>query len=457
MTWLKLSDIAAMAEGRLIGDDAVVDSVSTDTRHLHADQLFVALRGARFDAQELVAQGKADNAAAVMVTRECSTAPPQIVVENTLAGLTRLAKAWRSRLSLPVVGLTGSNGKTTVKEMLAAILARRGKVYATRGNLNNHIGVPLTLLAVRSYHDFAVVEMGANHPGEIRGLTDIANPDVALITNAGPAHLEGFGDLQGVARAKGEIFSGLGHGGVAIINADDDFAGYWRGLVKEHSQLSFGLESSADVSAIWQSGKPLKLITPVGTLEIDLPLQGRHNALNALAATAAAIAVEVDLEAVKSGLGSMQPVMGRLVAKHGRNGARILDDTYNANPASLSVAIEVLTSQAGRPWLVLGDMGELGEAAEELHRQAGEVARGAGVERLFAVGNLSRFAIAAFGAGGQHFEDKEALLLRLNDELCADITVLVKGSRAMQMEVVAEALLDRGGSSTKLESGEHAA
>ncbi len=457
MTWLTLSEIADMAEGRLIGDDLEVDSVSTDTRSLRADQVFVALRGARFDAEDLVAQGKADNAAAVMVTRECKTARPQILVENALAGLTRLAKAWRSRLSMPVIGLTGSNGKTTVKEMIASILACRGKVYATQGNLNNHVGVPLTLLAVRSHHDFAVVEMGANHPGEIRGLTDITKPDVALITNAAPAHLEGFGNVEGVARAKGEIFTGLRDPGVAIINADDHFADYWRGLVTEHLHRTFGLQPYADVSADWQSGKSLKMLTPEGKFDVDLQLQGRHNVLNALAATAAAIAVNVDLEAVQSGLGSMRPVIGRLVAKQGRNGACIFDDTYNANPASLGAGIEVITSQPGTAWLVLGDMGELGDAAQELHRQAGEMARNAGIERLFAVGEFSRFAVAAFGTGAKHFDDVDELLMRLKDELHAHVTILIKGSRAMQMEVVVEALLERGGSSQVFGGSEHAA
>jgi UDP-N-acetylmuramoyl-tripeptide--D-alanyl-D-alanine ligase len=457
MTWLTLCDIADMAEGRLIGDDLEVDSVSTDTRGLSANQLFVALRGARFDAQDLVERGRADKAAAVMVASECATARPQILVENTLTGLTRLAKAWRRRLSLPFIGLTGSNGKTTVKEMIASILACRGRVYATRGNLNNHIGVPLTLLSVRAEHDFAVVEMGANRPGEIRGLTEIANPDVALITNAAPAHLEGFGDIEGVARAKGEIFAGLRDAGVAIINADDRFADYWRGLVTRHARLSFGLQPQADISAEWQTGKPLKMITPLGTLEVDLQLQGRHNALNAMAATAAAIAVKADLESVQSGLSSMRPVVGRLVAKQGVNGARIFDDTYNANPASLNAGIEVIASQPGTPWLVLGDMGELGEAAQELHRRAGEMARTAGIERLFALGKFSRFAATTFGAGAQHFDDVNELLMQLKDELRADVTVLIKGSRTMRLEVVVEALLDSRDSSKMSRRGEHAA
>lgn len=441
MSWLMLSEIAAMVQGRLIGNDVPIESVATDTRSLGADQLFVALRGPRFDGHDFAQRDPALAAAALLVSRRLDTTLPQILVDDSLLALSRMAERWRERLDLKVIGLTGSNGKTTVKEMCAAILAQKGKVFATPGNLNNHIGVPLTLLSMRAEHDFAVVEMGANHPGEIGGLTDIVQPHVAMITNAAPAHLEGFGSLDGVAQAKAEIFNGLVQDGLAIINADDAYADFWRRQVGERSHMSFGLDCEADVRGFWRPGKDFQIETSEGLVDVSLPLVGRHNAMNALAASAATIALGAQLAHIKRGLESMRPVSGRLTPKRGINGTWILDDSYNANPGSFGAALDVLSESPGEPWLVLGDMAELGEFGESLHRQVGALAREHDVRRLYATGPLTESAVQAFGEGAVHFSDTDTLMQRLRNDLHTGVYVLVKGSRAMQMERVVSGLL----------------
>jgi len=440
VSWLRLDELAQMASGRLIGDDVPVESVSTDTRRLVPGQLFVALRGPNFDAHALIEAGAASNAAGVLVDRRLSVKTPQIVVDDTLTALTRIAAAWRNRLDTRVVALTGSNGKTTVKEMTASILRHIGAVLATRGNLNNHIGVPLTLLSLRPVHRCAVVELGANHPGEIQALSALAAPDAALVNNAGPAHLEGFGDLEGVARAKGEIFSGLRVSGIAIINADDRFCDYWKGLNQDRKCITFGLDTTADVAGSWKPGAPLSVRTPFGGVEIQVPLNGRHNAMNALAATALSLAVGATTEQIARGLEQVRPVSGRLNTRAGVAGAEIIDDTYNANPASLTAALEVVSDLGGETWLVLGDMGELGSEASGFHRQAGELARRCGVTRLYGVGPLSLGAVTAFGVGARHFDDAGRLAATIAAELRSGVRVLVKGSRAMQLENVVAVL-----------------
>jgi UDP-N-acetylmuramoyl-tripeptide--D-alanyl-D-alanine ligase len=439
MSWLRLSDMAAMVEGKLIGADVATESVTTDTRTLVAGQVFIALRGPRFNGHDFVAS--AESAAGAMVTRQIPCTLPQILVDDTLKALYRFAAAWRAQVNQPVIGLTGSNGKTTVKEMIAAILRREAEVLATEGNLNNHIGVPLTLLSVRCHHAYAVVEMGANHPGEIAALTRIVRPDVALITNAGPAHLEGFGSIEGVARAKGELFEGLRASATAIINADDAYAAYWRTLIGKHKCLSFGLEQAADVYAGVTTDGRLQVSTPAGAVEIKLPVLGRHNARNAVAAAAAAIAAGAGLHSVKAGLESLQQVRGRLVMREIRQGVRLLDDTYNANPGSLTAALEVLAAQPGERWLVLGDMNELGTNGEVLHRQAGELALASGVTRLYTLGHLSQATAAAFGSGALWFKSHAALSGVLRSELHPGVNVLIKGSRSTRMEKVVWALL----------------
>ncbi|HKJ77147.1 MAG TPA: UDP-N-acetylmuramoyl-tripeptide--D-alanyl-D-alanine ligase [Gammaproteobacteria bacterium] len=442
------SDLAQAADwlgGERRGEAVAFAGVATDSRTLAAGNLFVALQGPNHDGHDHVADAAAAGAAAAVVSRPVPVDLPQVVVPDTLAALGELARQWRLACDVPVVGITGSNGKTTVKEMTAAILGRLGPTLATRGNLNNLIGVPLTLLRLTPAHRFAVIEMGANHPGEIARLAAIAGPRVGVVTNAGAAHLEGFGSLEGVARAKGELFQALPADGTAVVNADDDFAGLWRELAAGQV-LTFGLHG-ADVSADWEgdaAGSRLHLRTPAGEERVDLAVPGRHNVLNALAAAALTLAAGADLGAVKAGLESVQPVAGRLATRRGRRGARLLDDSYNANPGSLQAGLEVLAACAGRRLLALGDMAELGGDERREHVRAGEAARAAGLDGLFATGELSRLAAEAFGPGGRHFPEVEQLIAALEPELDPEVTLLVKGSRSARMERVVEALAEGG-------------
>ena len=443
---MRLHKAAEALGARWAGEDVMLQGVSTDTRTLQAGQLFVALRGPHFDGHDYLAEAKAKGAAACMVEKPVANCPALIVSDTRLA-LGELARAWRRHFAIPLLAVTGSNGKTTVKEMLASILAQQGDTLATQGNLNNDIGLPLTLFGLDARHASAVVEMGANHAGEIAYLTRLAEPTVAIITNAASAHLEGFGSLEGVARAKGEIFQGLGDNGTAIINADDRFAPLWCELAKNNNQLSFGLHQSADVSARWQAGdggSEMQVTTPGGEFQCKLVLLGEHNVMNALAAIAAAQAADIPLAAIKAGLEAMQPVPGRLQLKQGINGSRIIDDTYNANPASLAAAIKVLAGFAGKKILVLGDMGELGEDALSLHAEAGRAAKTGGIDALYTVGAMAKAAAQAFGEGAQHFADQANVIAALQPELTPSITVLLKGSRLSHMEGVVDALVQGG-------------
>jgi UDP-N-acetylmuramoyl-tripeptide--D-alanyl-D-alanine ligase len=437
------------------GDDVRFGAVSTDTRKLAAGDLYIALRGENFDGAEFVAQAAASGAVAAVVNRDSGSrlqdaGLPMLLVEDTRIALGLLAAYWRKQFDIPVVGITGSNGKTTVKEMLASILrvaaGSEVAVLATKGNLNNDIGMPLTLLQMNAQHRYAVIEMGMNHPGEIDYLTRIASPQVALINNASGAHLEGMGSVEAVAFAKGEIFAGLRREGNAIINADDEFVTLWRSLVGAHALLEFGLNEDADVSGVWQpcaDGLRLMAKTPAGDFTADLQVPGEHNARNALAATAAAIALNLSLENIVEGLEKFGGVAGRLQRKAARNDAAVIDDSYNANPASLQAAISVLAQAKGKRVLVLGDMGELGEHAAAFHAGIGVEAFRAGIDKLYALGELSREAVSAFGSEAQHFECIDELCSALDAELEANTTVLVKGSRFMKMERVVKYLVSR--------------
>ncbi len=450
MSGTTLGMLARTTGGRLTGADVAFQGISTDTRKLRAGELFVALSGPNFDGHAFLSAARSMGAAGALVGREVSDALPQVVVDDPLAALGVYAKAWRLQFTAPLVALTGSNGKTTTKEMIASILGQRGPVLATRGNLNNHIGVPLTLLELEATHWAAVVEMGANHAGEIAYLASLAVPTVALVTNAGPSHLEGFGTIEGVAKAKGEIYQTLPQDGCAVINANDAYAPLWRELAEKHRQVEFGVDVAADFQvassdiASGPDGDQTFVVTCAsGRHEIRLPLAGRHNVHNALAATAAATAAGASMTDVVKGLSVARSVGGRLRAVNLANGARVVDDTYNANPASLQAAL--MAFQASRLWLVLGDMGELGPAGPALHRQSGEGARAAGVERLFSLGTLSAHASEAFGAGAEHFENISELTEHVVGLLEPGVTVLVKGSRSMRMERVVAALQDRAG------------
>ena len=445
MITLTLAAMALVLDGELLGPDARITSIGIDSRQLSSGGLFVALQGANHDGHDFIAQARQQGAAAALVSRPVAVDLPQLRVADTRLALGCLGAAWRQRFTRPLVALTGSNGKTTVKEMIAAILRCRGRVLATAGNLNNELGVPLTLLKLDA-EDYAVIEMGANHGGEIAYLTGLARPDVALINNAGPAHLEGFGDLDGVARGKGEIYGGLGPDGVAIINRDDVYADYWSGLVGGRRVIGFSLERPAQVSGqILEASRNLFRLSAFGQqLDIELPLPGEHNVRNALAAAAASLAAGAGLEDIKRGLEGMQAVAGRLQRLPGPNGITLIHDAYNANPASLAAALSTLGAEAGVHWLVLGDMAELGAKAAELHEQAGRQARQAGFQRCFALGEHSRRAVQRFGPGGAHYDSADALIQVLRQALAASTdkpNVLIKGSRSMRMERIVQALI----------------
>lgn len=449
MRW-NLSKIAEALEGRLLGADLSITGVSTDSRKDCSGLLFVALKGERFDAHDYLTTAVQQGAAALLVAREdgLPAGVPAILVDDTRLALGRMAAAWRQRFDIPLVAVTGSNGKTTTKEMIAAIfrVAYGEEVLATQGNFNNDIGLPLTLLGLKPEHRAAVVEMGMNSPGEIAYLTRIARPTVAVVTNAQRAHLEGMGCLDGVAREKASIYEGLGKDGVAVINCDDAYADLWRNLNAGRPVLGFSLDQVADVTGrvhLHGLDTRLTLETSGGSREIELQASGRHNARNALAAAAVALAAGLDLDTVATGLASFAGVKGRLQRRNGPHGAVLLDDTYNANPDSVRAGIDVLASTVGRQILVLGDMGEIGEASAQYHDEIGGYAKSQGVDRLYALGEASQQAVRNFGEGARHFKTPEALVQALLPELDCGTTVLVKGSRFMKMERVVEALLDK--------------
>ncbi len=449
-----LGMVADSVHGVLHGADREFDAVSTDTRSLSGGELFVALRGPNFDAADFIDQAERLGAAGALVERRTECELAQVEVVDTRLALGDLARFWRTRFVLPVIGITGSNGKTTVKEMCAAIMRVHcgdgAAVLATRGNLNNDIGLPLMVLELRDSHRAAVLEMGASAAGEIDYLAKIAAPHIGILTNAGPAHLEGFGSIAGVARAKGELFDALADDGIAIINHDDAYYSSWRERCGSRRVISFGLHPDADVRAeairVAENGcMAFSLCNGGDVFPVSLPMPGQHNVPNALAAAAAALAAGVAVASIQAGLLATRNVGGRLLSVTSASGAQLFDDSYNANPASLEAAITFLAAQPGETWLVLGDMGELGPESEQLHRDCGKVARDAGLSRVLCVGGLARAAAAAFGPGGRSFDSREELVAAVGSELKAGITVLVKGSRSMGMEKVVAGLAAAGG------------
>ncbi len=447
---MSLREAAAAIDARLEGANIRFESVSTDTRTLERGALFVALRGERFDGHRFVQAAKQHGAVAGMVAESAAVGPnepelPLLVVDDTRIALGRLAAHWRNRFGIPLVAVAGSNGKTTVKEMIASILrAHYGKRHAlaTEGNLNNDIGLPLTLLRLRAEHHAAVIELGVNHPGETAYLAAIASPTIALVNNAQREHQEFMRSVAEVAREHGALFGALQADGVAVINADDEFAGYWRELARGKRTRDFGIDKPAQVSgrcALRGFGSDIELRAPEGETRFELHIEGRHNALNAVAAAAAATAAGAGLDAVARALESFRAFKGRLQRKIGKGGAVVIDDTYNANPDSVRAAIDVLATMQGERVLVLGDMGEVGENGPAFHREIGEYAKGR-IDTLLVLGEMSAAAAHAFGAGSGHFED----IGRLNSAIAAmdapGRTILVKGSRFMRMERVVEAL-----------------
>ena len=441
----------------LQGKDVRYQRVVIDTRAVQPGDLFVALKGERFDAHDFVAEAAAKGAVAALVARKLDVPIAQLVVPDTLLALQALAASWRADFDLPVVGVTGSNGKTTTKQLLAAIFAARGPVLATEGNLNNHIGVPLTLLKLRAEHRTAVVEMGASNPGEIALLASLAKPTVAVVTQAGDAHLEGFGSREGVARAKGELFSAV-QDGVAVINADDAYAGLWKKLAQRDNEcnrlVSFGFAAHAEVRAedllSTADGNRFTLLTPDGSATVQLPLPGRHNIANALAAAAAGHALGLGVAAIADGLQKVERPKGRVVIHTTRSGARLIDDSYNANPTSLAAAMALLAKEPGQRLLVLGDMAELGPAADALHARAGIEAKALGLDALLSLGTRAAEAAKTFGIGGKAYTTLDALIEALRPQLKPHTTVLVKGSRSARMERVVAALLEQ-----KITEGAH--
>ncbi|HWQ37114.1 MAG TPA: UDP-N-acetylmuramoyl-tripeptide--D-alanyl-D-alanine ligase [Burkholderiales bacterium] len=443
-----LTQAARAIDARLVGGNVPVRRVSTDSRDIREGDLFVALKGPRFDGHRFVEQARRSGAVAAMVSEVPAAAGlTLLIVDDTRLALGRLASWWRERFHIPLVAITGSNGKTTVKDMLASALrayAGEHAVLATQGNLNNDIGVPLTLLGLRAAHRYAVVEMGMNHLGEIAYLSRLARPSAALINNAGTAHIGEVGSVEGIARAKGEIFAGLQRQGTAIINGDDAFADYWRGLAKGRRVVDFGLDKRATVRARYElseGGSLVTVNTPREEFVVRLAVPGLHNVKNALAAATAAWTLEIAVPAITTGLSGYQGTKGRLQLRRLPNGALLIDDTYNANPESTKAALTVLGAYSARRLFVLGDMGELGEGAGAMHAEVGSFARRAGVERLFALGEASEAAVRSFGAGAVHFASVEALLDALKSAIDGQTVLLVKGSRFMRMERVVEALI----------------
>ncbi len=433
-----------------ISTDTTFTGISTDTRTLTSGCLYAAIKGERVDGHHFVEEARQKGAAAALVNYPVAVDIPQIIAGDIVLALGKLGAAWRSQFKIPVIAVTGSNGKTTTKNMLASIMkaachGREEEVLATKGTLNNHYGLPLTLARLGKEHRYAAIEMGMNHFGEIKYLTELTHPDVAIITNAAAAHLAGVGDIAGVARAKAEIFLGLPANGIAILNRDDDFYPYWCEQTNGRHHISFGFHPEADICGVLQESEgphqTLIIKTKHGSTEIHLPLLGKHNAANALAAAAACTAVGIELSAVKTGLETIAPAPGRLLMHTLANGVNIIDDTYNANPFSLQAAVETLASFAGKKILVLGDMGELGNDTKNIHRGVGEKIRSAGIDYLFTFGDLSSNAAQAFGEGAYHFNEQEKLVNALKPFLYNTTTILVKGSRSMKMENVLAGLI----------------
>ena len=450
MNAMPLSRIAAMTGGRVVGDDVVVDVVGTDSRAMPFGRaLFIALKGERFDGHEHVAMAARNGAVAALVSREVGHAIPQLVVADTEQALAAFAAAVQRERRTRVVAITGSNGKTSVKALVLSILREampgEGGVYANPGNRNNEIGLPLAVLDAPEHARFAIYEMGAGKPGDIAYLTAIARPDIAVVNNIAPAHLERMGSLLGVADTKGAIYDALPADGVAVINADDAFAPYFAERAHGRRLIRFGLDATADVTAhaieLDAESARFVLATPLGEVDVDLAMPGRHNVLNALAAASIALGAGVELDAIAAGLGAARPVHGRLVTHRLSNGAVLIDDSYNANPGSLNAAIDTLASSGDTAWLVLGDMRELGADAELLHAEAGRRAKQAGIARLYALGPLSKHAVEAFGEDGHHFATHAALADALRGGLREGVRVLVKGSRGSAMDRIVSALL----------------
>lgn len=446
---MTLDEIAHHVKGVLTGENQKISSVSIDTRTLLKGDLYIAIKGQNYDGHAFIEKAKAAGANAVLVEHETDIKMPQIVVKNTYLALAELATAWKNQASVTTIGITGSNGKTTVKEMIASVLSVNAKVLFTQGNLNNDIGVPLTLLKLHEDHQYAVIEMGANHAGEIKYSSQYAKPDVAVITNVGAAHIEGFGDLEGVARAKGEIIESLEPNGIAVLNKSDAFYSLWQEMAGNRKTLTFGMEKTADIHAKEivsdiENGVFVTrfiLTTEIDEIDIKLSLAGQHNVINALASAACCLSVGISLQQVKQGLEKIEPVTGRLQPLLGRYGNLVIDDSYNANPDSFKVALDVLKQCDGEHWVVLGALGEMGVDSVDIHKKLGRLIKSMKVARVLAIGSDAESTVEVFGKGATFFRSHEQLIATLEDELKGGETLLVKGSRAQKMEKIVAALV----------------
>jgi UDP-N-acetylmuramoyl-tripeptide--D-alanyl-D-alanine ligase len=452
---LKLSQVVEYCRQSLSAElrngDAIFSQVNTDTRTLSVGELFVALRGENFDAHNFLAQAAEKNVCGLVVEKvDENISLPQLVVTDTLLALGQIAAMNRNAFNKPVLAITGSSGKTTVKTMLANILRKCGNVHATKGNLNNHIGVPLTLLQLNAEHDFAVIEMGASAIGEIAYLCSLARPQVTMINNVMPAHIAGFGSIEGVAQAKGEIYQALSSGDTAVINIDDNFAGQFLNYTNSNIIKVSLHDTSANCYAsnvqASQDSISFDLIINQKTINVVINALGAHSVRNALMAAAMAHAVGASLLHIQQGLAAFSAVGGRMSRHSGINQALIIDDSYNANPGSVRAAIDVLTVRNGQRILVLGDLGELGEHEKELHANLGDYAKQKNIDQFFTLGVLSKHASDAFGLqeGQHHFTDREQLIARLKNIATPDTTILIKGSRSAKMDLVVSALCNLG-------------
>ncbi len=439
-----LNEVASLAGGLLSGANVEIRGMSHDTRALESGNLFVALPGERVDGHDFLQDAADAGAVGALVSRPVDHPLPQVQVADTLIAMGLVAAGWRQRLEVTVIGITGSNGKTTVKEMITAILSAHAPTLSTQGNYNNEIGLPLTLSRLNASHRYAVLEMGASRSGDIRYLADLARPHIGVVTNAAPAHLEGFGSLEGVARTKGEMFAALPADGMAVINSDDMFYGLWCDMAAHCRSLSFGLGESADVRGRALNGSA-RIETPAGAVDLNLNLPGQHNLLNALAATAVGCHLGLSIGDIASALNNLKSLPGRFQVHRDPSGWCLIDDSYNANPASVYAGLQVAANMSGECWLVMGDMAELGPDSEQLHAEMGRNARDLGVRRLFAVGPGSHATVGAFGPDGEHFRSHEDLIKALADALHPGVNCLVKGSRSMRMERIVQALIGEKG------------
>ena len=446
-TQLTLNDAAELLGLESFDVNLAITGAAIDSRRVKRGNLFVAIVGDHTDGHHYISEAREAGASVALVSTLQNDRLPQLVVSDVVKMFGKLAAYWRKQCNCKVVAVTGSNGKTTVKEMLAAILSQSHVAIATEGNLNNNLGVPLSLFRIQTDTDYAIIEMGANHAGEIAELVQLACPTVSLINNVSEVHIEGFGSIEGVVEAKSEIFSSLPSDGVGVFNADMNYSQYWNNVLKEQRSLSFGLNSSADVQATDYQSYVTSSHFMVRLDEvfhyINLPLPGSHNMCNALAAIAVSKALSINVEDMASGLNSVKSVPHRLQIRRGIKNATILDDSYNANPASYEQAIATLKTFPGEHWIVLGDFGELGDQSEEIHTDLGVKAKSVGIKRLLTIGNKSRSANISFGEGATHFSDLMSIQEYLESKLSKDITCLIKGSRFMKLEKLADELAIR--------------